>query len=56
MLRPSVVAGRYTIFIDEMAVFDRKEAGGFIEIKELKKLIRDKINPEKSLGHSDKKK
>jgi len=56
MLRPSVVAGRYTIFIDEMAVFDRKEAGGFIEIKELKQLIRDKINPEKSLGHSDKKK
>jgi len=56
LLRPSEVAGRYTIFIDEIAVFDRKEAGGFIEIKELKQQIRDKINPEKSLGHSDRKK
>ena len=54
LLRPSEIGGRYTIFVDEMIVFDRKEAGGFIEIKELKQLIRDKVNPEKSLGHSDK--
>ena len=55
MLRPSEIAGRYTIFIDETIAFDRKEAGGFIEIKELKQLIRDKVNPTKSLGHSDRK-
>ena len=55
LLRPSEIGGRYTVFVDEMIVFDRKEAGGFIEIKELKQLIRDKVNPEKRLGHSDKK-
>ena len=55
LLRPSEIAGRYTIFIDEIVVFDRKDAGGFMEIKELKQLIRDIVNPEKTLGHSDKK-
>jgi selenoprotein W-related protein len=36
-------------------LFSRKEAGRFPEMKELKQLIRDKIAPEKNLGHSDKK-
>jgi len=53
LLQPSEVAGRYTIYIDGNKVFDRKEAVGFIEIKELKQLIRDVVNPNKSLGHSD---
>jgi len=34
-------------------LFDRKREGRFPEIKELKQLIRDRVNPEKSLGHSD---
>ena len=55
LLQPSEYSGRYSIFIDGEKVFDRKEAGGFIEIKALKQLIRDKVNPGKSLGHSDKK-
>lgn len=54
-LQPSDVSGRYTIFLNEEKIFDRKEQGHFPEIKELKQLIRDIINPEKSLGHSDKK-
>lgn len=54
-LQPSETSGRYTIFINENIVFDRKEAGHFPEIKELKQLIRDVVNPAKSLGHSDKK-
>ncbi len=53
LLQPAEVAGRYTIYIDGTKVFDRKEAGGFIEIKQLKQLIRDVVNPNKSLGHSD---
>ena len=53
-LKPSEVAGRYTISIAEEIVFDRKRQGGFPEIKELKQIIRDKVNPEKSLGHADK--
>lgn len=54
-LQPSETAGKYAIYINETLVFDRKEAGGFIEIKGLKQLIRDYVNPDKSLGHSDKK-
>lgn len=53
-LKPSETSGRYTISIDDKIVFDRKRHGGFAEIKELKQLIRDKVNPSKSLGHGDK--
>ena len=54
-LQPAEVSGTYTICINEEKIFDRKELGRFPEIKELKQLIRDSINPGKSLGHSDKK-
>ena len=54
LLIPSEIAGRYTIRIDGQEIFDRKRAGRFPEIKELKQLIRDIVAPEKSLGHSDK--
>ena len=52
-LKPSEVAGRYSIFVGEDLVFDRKRNGGFAEIKEIKQLVRDVVAPEKSLGHSD---
>lgn len=52
-LRPSEIAGRYTIRLDAEIIFDRKRAGRFPEIKELKQLVRNQVNPEKSLGHSD---
>lgn len=52
-LVPSSVNGRYTIHIDDKKIFDRKEYGGFPEIKELKQLVRDAIAPGKSLGHTD---
>ena len=54
-LKPSEVAGRYTIAINDEVIFDRKQAGGFADIKEIKQWVRDKIAPEKSLGHSEKK-
>jgi selenoprotein W-related protein len=54
-LLPAEVEGRYSIYINEEKIFDRKEAGRFPEIKELKQLVRDLVNPAKSLGHSDKK-
>ncbi|MGZ3751023.1 MAG: SelT/SelW/SelH family protein [Mucilaginibacter sp.] len=53
-LQPSETAGHYSVRIDDDVIFDRKEAGRFPEIKELKQLLRDKVNPEKNLGHSDK--
>ncbi len=52
-LQPAEVSGRYRISVNDEKIFDRKEQGRFPEIKELKQLIRDKVAPEKSLGHSD---
>ena len=54
-LHPSEISGRYNISIDGVKIFDRKEEGRFPEIKELKQLVRDVVNPSKDLGHSDKK-
>jgi selenoprotein W-related protein len=55
LLKPSEVSGRYIICIADQKVFDRKEAGGFPEIKEMKQLVRDVVAPGKSLGHADRK-
>lgn len=52
-LKPSEVAGRFTIFSGDQVIFDRKTSGGFMEIKLIKQLVRDVIAPEKTLGHSD---
>ena len=54
-LHPSEISGRYNISIDGVKIFDRKEEGRFPEIRELKQLVRDVVNPGKDLGHSDKK-
>ena len=54
-LQPSEVGGSYKIFIDQIKIFDRKEYNGFPEIKEIKQMVRDVVNPTKSLGHADKK-
>ncbi|HEY0175965.1 MAG TPA: SelT/SelW/SelH family protein [Pedobacter sp.] len=55
LLKPSETGGSYIVSINDRIVFDRKDEGRFPEIKELKQLVRDVVNPEKSLGHSDKK-
>jgi len=52
-LLPSETNGQYKIFIEDKKVFDRKEFGGFPEIKEIKQTVRDVVNPGKSLGHAD---
>jgi selenoprotein W-related protein len=54
-LQPSEVGGSYKIFIDDKKIFDREEYNGFPEIKEIKQMVRDIVNPEKSLGHADRK-
>lgn len=54
-LLPAEITGRYTISIDDNVIFDRKTEGRFPEIKELKQLVRDIVNPAKNLGHSEKK-
>ncbi|TDH21459.1 SelT/SelW/SelH family protein [Segetibacter sp. 3557_3] len=52
-LQPSEASGTYLITMDGELIFDRRKAGRFPEIKELKQLIRDRVAPGKDLGHSD---
>ena len=52
-LLPSETSGVFTVYVGEKLIFDRKQMQRFPEIKELKQLIRDEVNPEMSLGHSD---
>jgi len=51
-LRPGS-GGVFTVRFNDDILFDRKEEGRFPESKELKQRIRDRIDPERSLGHSD---
>jgi selenoprotein W-related protein len=52
-LQPGEVKGDFHISIDGKKLFDRKDYGGFPEIKELKQIVRDVVSPGKSLGHAD---
>lgn len=45
--------GIFEVRLDEETIFSRKEQGRFPESKELKQLVRDRISPERDLGHSD---
>ncbi len=45
--------GIFEVRLDGTTLFSRKEHGRFPESKELKQLIRDRIAPDKNLGHSD---
>jgi len=55
MLIPSETCGKFTITIDSQVIFDRSVMERFPEIKELKKLVRDHVSPDKDLGHTDRK-
>jgi len=48
--------GTFDVFIEEVCIFSRKQEGRFPEPKELKQQIRDFIDPQMDLGHSDRKK
>ena len=45
--------GVFEIFVDDALLWSRHEQGRFPDIKELKQLIRDRIAPDKDLGHSE---
>jgi selenoprotein W-related protein len=52
----ALVPGRNGIFevrLNGERIFARSETGRFPESKELKQLVRDRIAPEKQLGHSE---
>ncbi|KAL6306644.1 Rdx family-domain-containing protein [Sparassis latifolia] len=57
-LNSDATAGRFRVWLfladcPPVLVWDRKIEGGFPELKVLKQRIRDRVQPGKSLGHSD---
>ncbi len=46
--------GIFEIWLNGELLFSRRQSGRFPESKELKQLIRDRIDPQRDLGHSDK--
>jgi selenoprotein W-related protein len=52
LLKPGT-GGIFEVRLDDKTLFSRKDAGRFPESKELKQLVRDRIAPDKPLGHSD---
>ncbi|SNR89702.1 selenoprotein W-related protein [Methylobacillus rhizosphaerae] len=47
--------GIFEVRLNGELLFSRKEHGRFPESKELKQLVRDRIDPGRDLGHSDRK-
>jgi len=45
--------GVFEVRVDGELVWSRKEQGRFPEAKELKQAVRDKVAPDKPLGHSE---
>lgn len=45
--------GIFNVRLDGEEIWNRKEKRGFPELSDLKQLIRDRIAPGRSLGHSD---
>ena len=45
--------GVFEITCDGETIWERKRDGGFPEAKVLKRLVRDRVWPDRDLGHSD---
>ena len=45
--------GIFEVRVEGTSIWSRKERERFPEMKELKQLVRDRVAPEKELGHSD---
>jgi selenoprotein W-related protein len=53
VLTPDAAGGVFDVRVNGELIWSRKERGRFPESKELKQLVRDRIAPGRSLGHSD---
>ena len=47
------IGGIFEIALDGELIWERKRDGGFPDVKQLKQMVRDRIDPERSLGHID---
>lgn len=51
--KPPDKGGRFSIELNGKVLFDRTTEGRFPEVKEIKQMIRDQLDPDMNLGHSD---
>ena len=52
-LTPDGTGGVFEVRVNNEVIWSRKEQGRFPELKEIKQLIRDRVAPGRSLGHTD---
>lgn len=45
--------GAFRIEVDGEVIWDRVRDGGFPDVRTLKQLVRDRIDPDRDLGHVD---
>lgn len=45
--------GIFEVWADDERIWSRKDDGGFPDIVALKRLVRDRIAPDRVLGHAD---
>jgi len=45
--------GIFEISLDGELIWERKRDGGFPGVKQLKQMVRDRIDPDRDLGHID---
>ncbi|SMQ85663.1 selenoprotein W-related protein [Devosia lucknowensis] len=45
--------GIFAIHLDDVLIWERKRDGGFPDIRVLKQMVRDHIDPDRDLGHVD---
>jgi selenoprotein W-related protein len=52
-LTPDATGGVFEVRVEGELIWSRKKRGRFPEITELKRLVRDRVAPSRSLGHTD---
>jgi selenoprotein W-related protein len=55
-LVPGDQGGIFEVTVGDVVIWERKRDGGFPDAKELKKRVRDVIEPGRDLGHLDRSK
>lgn len=43
--------GIFKIHVDDELIWERSRDGGFPDVKTLKRLVRDRVSPDRDLGH-----
>lgn len=46
--------GVFEVRVDDTLIWERKRDGGFPDVRRLKQLVRDQVEPTRDLGHIDK--